>query len=112
MAIALFGQLHEAWLRTFLELPHGIPSHDTLEWVFARLDAAGFEEGFRDWVQGAYELIDGQVVPIDSKSVRGSHDRGRGLGFLHVVSVWAQTAVDDTNPTQARPIPSCCADGT
>jgi len=63
VAIALFGQLNEAWLRTFLALPHGIPSHDTLGRVFARLDAARFEEGFRDWVQAAFALPDGQVVP-------------------------------------------------
>ncbi len=79
VAIALFGQLNEAWLRTFLELPHGIPSHDTLGRVLARLDAARFEEGFRDWVQAAFALTEGQVVPVDGKSVRGSHDRGRGL---------------------------------
>ena len=103
VAIALFGQLNEAWLRTFLALPHGIPSHDTLGRVLARLDASGFEEGFRDWVQEAFELTAGQVVPVDGKSVRGSHDRGRGLGPLHLVSAWAQanrlvlaqTAVDD-----------------
>ncbi len=103
VAIALFGELNEAWLRTFLELPHGIPSHDTLGRVFARLDASGFEEGFRDWVQEAFELTAGQVVPVDGKSVRGSHDRGWGLGPLHLVSAWAQanrpvlapTAVDD-----------------
>jgi len=103
VAIALFGQLNEAWLRTFLALPHGIPSHDTLGRVFARLDAAHFEEGFRDWVQAAFALTEGQVVPVDGKSVRGSHDRGRGLGPLHLVSAWAQanrlvlaqTAVDD-----------------
>ena len=65
VAIALFGQLHEEWLRSFLALPHGIPSHDTLGWIFARLDASGFEEGFRDWVQEAFELTDGQVVPVD-----------------------------------------------
>ena len=103
VAIALFGQLNEAWLRTFLELPHGIPSHDTLGQVFARLDAARFEEGFRDWVQAAFALTDGQVVPIDGKSVRGPHDRGRELEPLHLVSAWAQanrlvlaqTAVED-----------------
>ena len=80
VAIALFGQLNEAWLRTFLELPHGIPSHDTLGRVFARLDASGFEEGFRDWVQEVFERTAGQVVPADGQSVRGSHDRGRGHG--------------------------------
>ena len=90
VAIALFGQLNEAWLRTFLELPHGIPSHDTLGRVFARLDATGFEEGFREWVQAAFALTDGQVVPIDGKSVRGSHDRGRGLGPLHLSISYGQ----------------------
>ena len=102
VAIALFGQLNEEWLRTFLALPHGIPSHDTLGRVFARLDAARFEEGFRDWVQAAFELTGGQVVPVDGKCVRGSHDRGRGLEPLHLVNAWAeanrlvlaQTAVD------------------
>jgi len=112
VAIALFGQLNEAWLRTFLELPHGIPSHDTLGRVLARLDASGFEEGFRDWVQEAFELTEGQVVPVDGKRVRGSHDRGRGLGPLHLVSAWAQahrlvlaqTAVDDkSNASTAIP---------
>ncbi len=71
-------------------LPHGIPSHDTLGRVFARLDAARFEEGFRDWVQDAFALTVGRVVPVDGQSVRGSHDRGRGLGPLHLVSAWAQ----------------------
>ena len=103
VAIALFGRIHEEWLRTFLALPNGIPSHDTLGRVFARLDASGFEEGFRDWVQEAFERTDGQVVAVDGKCLRGSHDRGRGLGPLHLVSAWAQanrlvlaqTAVDD-----------------
>ena len=88
VAIALFGQLNEEWLRTFLALPHGIPSHDTLERVFARLDASGFEEGFRDWVQEAFELTDGQVVSVDGQSVRGSHDRG----VTDRDSTWARPA--------------------
>ncbi|MCE2468155.1 MAG: ISAs1 family transposase [Caldilineaceae bacterium] len=116
VAIALFGQLNEAWLRTFLELPHGIPLHDTLGRVFARLDTARFEEGFRDWVQEALALTEGQVVPVDGKSVRGSHDRGRGLGPLHLVTpgprptawCWPRPRWM-TSPTQARPSRSCCA---
>ena len=64
VAIALFGQFQEEWLRTFLELPNGIPSHDTLGRVFARLDASGFEEGFRDWVQEAFERTDGQSARL------------------------------------------------
>ncbi len=112
VAIALFGQLNEEWLCTFLALPHGTPSHDTLGRVLARLDARGFEEGFRDGVQEAFELTAGQVVPVDGQSVRGSHDRGRGLGPLHLVSAWAranrlvlaQTAVaDKSNASTAIP---------
>ena len=98
VSIALFGQLNEEWLRTFLELPNGILFHDTLGRVFARLDAARFEECFRDWVQAAFKLTGGLVVPVGGKSVRGFHDRGP----LHLVSAWAeanrlmlaQTAVD------------------
>ena len=88
VVIALFGQRNKAWLGTFLALPHGIPSHDTLGRAFARLGMACFEEGFRDWVHAALVLTDGQVVPGDSKSVCGSHDRGRGLGSLRLVSGW------------------------
>ncbi len=90
VAMALFGQLHEAWLRTFLALPNGMPSHDTLGRVLARRDATQFEEGFLTWVQSAFTLTAGQVVPIDGKCVRGSHDRNQGLGPLPLVSAWAQ----------------------
>ncbi len=115
VAIALFGQLNEAWLRTFLELPHEIPSHDTLGRVFARPDASGFEEGFRDWVQEAFELTDGQVVAVNGKSVRGSHDRGRGLPCTWSAPGPKPTAWSwprprwTTSPTRSRPFRSCCA---
>ena len=55
-------ELNKEWLHTSLELPNGIPLHNTLERVFARLDANGFEEGFRDWVQDAFELTDGMPM--------------------------------------------------
>ena len=119
VAIALFSQLNQAWLRTFPELPHGIPSHDTRGRVFARLDASGFAEGFRDWVQEALAPTDGQGVPVDGQGVRGSHDRVRDPDPLHVVSVRAQpnrlvvdqTAVDD-HSNEITAIPerlACCA---
>ena len=63
VTIALFGRLNQEWLRTFLALPNGIPSHDTLGRVFARLDAARFEECFRDWVQAAFELTGARSCP-------------------------------------------------
>ena len=81
--IALFGRLNEEWLRTFLSLPNGMPSHATPGRVFARLDAARFGECFRDWVQAAFQLTGGQVVPVDGQCVGGSHDRGQDLEPLH-----------------------------
>ncbi len=65
-AIALFGQFGEAGLLTFPELPHGIPSHGTLERVGARWDATRMEEGFRDRMQDTLALTAGQVVVIAS----------------------------------------------
>ena len=76
VAIAPFGRLNEEWLRTFPGLPNGIPSHDTPGRVFARLDAARFEECFRDRAQAAFQPTGGRVVHVDGKCLRGSHDRG------------------------------------
>ena len=69
-----FGQAKESWLRGFLELPHGIPSHWTFRRVFACLDPEEFERGFRGWVESFVELIRGQVVALDGKTLRRSHD--------------------------------------
>ena len=87
--IAAFGQAKEAWLRTFLELPHGIPSHDTFGRVFAALDPAQLEQGFRAWVAALGALTAG-VVAIDGKTLRRSHDRGTGKDALQLVSAWAE----------------------
>ena len=102
VAIALFGRLNEEWLRTFLELPHGIPSHDTLGRVCARLDAAGFEEGFRNWVQAAFELTEGQVVRARLPRPGAAPGR-RPTGWCWPRRPWT------TSPTQARSSRNCCA---
>jgi len=89
VAIEAFGQEKEAWLRTFLELPGGIPSHDTFGRVFARLDPDEFRQCFLTWVQAVVGAVGEQVVPVDGKTLRGSHDRAVGKAPLHLVSAWA-----------------------
>ena len=86
--VELFGKSKEEWFRTFLELPHGIPSHDTFGEVFSRLDPEQFQRCFMDWTQAAADLLPGEVVAIDGKTVR-RHDRSAGKRAIHLVSAWA-----------------------
>ena len=84
-----FGQAKAGWLRRFLPLPNGIPSHDTFGRVFAALDPAAFERCFLGWVQSLATATAGEVVAIDGKTLRRSHDRTNGQSALHLVSAWA-----------------------
>jgi predicted transposase YbfD/YdcC len=87
--VETFGQAREAWLRTFLELPGGIPSHDTFGRVFALLDPEEFRRCFIGWVRAVVGDPGGQVVAIDGKALRRSHDRRAGKAALRLVSAWA-----------------------
>jgi len=87
--VEAFGKTKKKWLKKFLALPNGIPSHDTFGRVFAALDAVEFQGCFLAWVQAVSELTAGQVVAIDGKTLRRSHDRRRGKAALHLVSAWA-----------------------
>lgn len=87
--VEAFGKAKIAWLRTFLALPHGIPSHDTFGRVFAALDPTAFETAFLNWVRELVVATDGEVIAIDGKTLRRSHDRANGGGPLHLVSAWA-----------------------
>jgi len=89
VAVAEFGQAKEKWLRTFLCLPHGIPSHDTFGRVFAQLDPEAFQACFVNWMQAISQLGQGEIVPIDGKTLRRSHDRRAGKAAIHMVSAWA-----------------------
>lgn len=84
-----FGKAKEEWLRGFLKLPNGIPSHDTFGRVFSRLAPERFGECFMSWVRSISELTRGEVVAIDGKTLRGCHDRSNGRAALHMVSAWA-----------------------
>src|SRR6516164_1081599 len=87
--IAAYGRSKREWLKTFLQLPHGIPSHDTFSRVFQLLDAPRFRDCFVAWVQALHEQTRGQVVPIDGKTLRRSFDSAGGQPALHLVSAWA-----------------------
>jgi predicted transposase YbfD/YdcC len=87
--VELWGQTNEAWLRTFLELPSGIPSHDTFGYVFARLDPKQFRRGFLSWVRAISKLTRGQVVAVDGKKLRRSQDGRLGKKAIWMVSAWA-----------------------
>ncbi len=87
--IALYGRSKLAWLRTFLELANGIPSHDTFRRVFMLIDPDAFEAGFAAWAGSLIAGFEREVVAIDGKTVRRSFDHGRDRSPLHVISVWA-----------------------
>jgi predicted transposase YbfD/YdcC len=84
-----FGKRRRDWLNRFLALPNGIPSHDTFERLFARLDPRAFQRCFLDWVRSWQEAVPGPHFAIDGKTLCGSAGRAAGLGPLQVVSVWA-----------------------
>ena len=84
-----WGKANEDWLRTFLELPNGIPSHDTFGDVFAKLNPAEFNRCFLNWVEDLRSSTAGEVIAIDGKTLRRSHNRSAGKGAIHLVSAWA-----------------------
>lgn len=86
--IEQFGREKREWLTTFLELPNGIPSHDTFNRVFAHINPEEFERCFFEWVSAFTETIKG-VIAIDGKTLRRSHEKGAEKKALHLVSAWA-----------------------
>jgi predicted transposase YbfD/YdcC len=87
--IAEFGRIKQEWFKTFLELPSGIPSHDTFGRVFSKIRPEEFEKCFLDWVHAAFQNIAPQVVAIDGKTLRHSYDRSSNKAAIHMVSAWA-----------------------
>ncbi len=70
-------------------MPNGIPSHDTISRVFARLDPIEFERCFRNWVKTIAKIVPGEVISIDGKTLRHSGDKGIGKKAIHTVNAWA-----------------------
>ena len=90
-SVVTFGQAKEAWFRTFLRLPKGIPSHDTFTDVFAKLDPEQFEQCFIAWVSLLAPLLPGEVVSVDGKTLRRSHDQAASKRAIHLVSAWSSS---------------------
>lgn len=89
--IETFGRKKEDFFRRFLELPEGIPSHDTFRRVFQAVGTQALQHGLIGWLRGVRQAAPagGEVIAIDGKALRGTFDRARGLGALHLVSAWA-----------------------
>lgn len=89
--MALFGRAKEPFLRQFLQLRHGIPSHDTFSRVFRLLDPAQFQLCFLRFMDD-FATAAQEVIAIDGKTLRRSFDRASGKSPLHLVSAWASGA--------------------
>jgi predicted transposase YbfD/YdcC len=88
--IERYGKAKKSWLKSFLQLPHGIPSHDTFNRVFQALDPLELENSFMGWVGSLAQPTAGEVVAIDGKSLRGTR-AADGKSIVHMVSAWANT---------------------
>jgi len=89
VSIASYGKERKSWLEAFLALPNGIPSHDTFNRVFSRIDPEQFMSCFLAWVKAVFPIMETQVIAIDGKTLRRSHDNAEGKAAIHMVSAWA-----------------------
>jgi predicted transposase YbfD/YdcC len=87
--IETYGLAKLEWFKQFLELPNGIPSHDTFARVFARLNPEQFQQSFLSWIKSISNVTQGEVIAIDGKTLRHSYDRSQSQGAISMVSAWA-----------------------
>ena len=101
--VEMFGKSKQEWFKKFLELPNGIPSHDTIGRVFRMVNPEEFQRSFLAWIETIQKLTKGEVIAIDGKQLHGSRDKDSGQSALDIVSAWAtknelvigQVKVDD-----------------
>ncbi|MCX4025040.1 ISAs1 family transposase [Spartinivicinus marinus] len=89
VAIERFGNAKEAWFKSFLELPNGIPSHDTFGRFFSRLCPTSFQSCFIQWVQSITDSLPGKLVAIDGKTLRRSFTEPDKKNAIHLVNAWS-----------------------
>ena len=91
VSVEAFGNAKKEWFESFLELPNGIPSHDTFTDVFSKIDPDKFQSCFISWVEDLARIIPDEVVAIDGKTVRRSHDLPKSKKAIHIVSAYAES---------------------
>jgi hypothetical protein len=91
VAIEAYGNAKYEWLKSFLELPNGIPSHDTFSRVFARIEPQQFQECFLSWVNAIVGELELNVIAIDGKTMKQSYDRNDQQKALHIVTAWSSS---------------------
>ncbi|MCC6458680.1 MAG: ISAs1 family transposase [Caldilineaceae bacterium] len=89
VAVEQFGAAKRSWFETILELPSGIPSHDTFWRVFRHLDPERFQACFMNWMASIQSLTAGEIIAVDGKQLRRSQDAAAGKAAIHMVSAWA-----------------------
>ena len=88
-AVVEYGEAKKDWLGTFLELPNGIPSHDTFSRIFGLIDPQQFQECFVGWIRAVSEVVEREIISIDGKTLRRSYDNLSNKAAIHMVSAWA-----------------------
>lgn len=89
VSISKFGVAKQSWFKTFLKLPNGIASHDTFGRVFSLISPEEFQKCFRNWVQSIARVFDDEIIALDGKTLRRSHDKSAGKSAIHMVSAWS-----------------------
>ncbi len=84
-----FGRAKLDWLRRYVPLANGVPVDDTIARIISALSVSGFQACFLSWMEDVVKLSDGEIIALDGKTHRRSHDRKRGVKALHMVSAWA-----------------------
>ena len=86
-----FGTFHEEWLKKYLQLPNGIPSHDTINRTLSLLDPIQLQKSFLDWIGKIKGYVQENVIAIDGKTMKASHQNSKGLKALHLLSAYSCT---------------------
>lgn len=89
VSIAEYGSAKSDWFAKFLSLPNGIPSHDTFNRIFSRIDPDAFMTCFTSWIESLRPVLGKEVVAVDGKTLRRSHDKSDNKAAIHMVSAWA-----------------------